>query len=608
MEAARAGRMLVVAVVVVAGGAGAGRGGGAQEADWGYGNEYDAGYYDEYATKAVYGHDVPGMSSRQSSRARAERESGGRGGRGGGRRYGESYEAAAYESPAPRRSSQQSSHARQVSARSSPQQNRGMARRRLSHDSTASSVSNVSGVPFPNAAPRVPPIGSQDVIRSVLQLENVMAKEVLVSLLREPCCSSTHTVVARLMESHGYGPKKAKPAARPSRPTRKSEPRRPEWNNDFTEPASTGLIDDSVDVRRRLREQELERAREAQRSRESSRASNDGYGGYDGYDGFSDRQSSAGSSRRRRRRRKKPAAQPAPAPEPEPYADYDGYNDYGGRGDVGYGGGGGDGYDDGYGGGGGGYDDGYGGYNEPAPATKPARRPTHRQSSASERSSGRGGRSFDKQPIGGGHGGGGSFDERPIGGGMPLDEVPIKASGGSGGFDPVAASAPPPGGLVPCSICGRKFAADRVQKHEGACRKLKAGAKKRKTFNVAKQRMDPEMAKAKAAAKRQPVKKAPKKDWRREHEEFVANVRAAREYSAAIKSGADPSSLPPPPSSGPNPDHVQCPQCLRTFAPATAERHIPRCNAKPRAGATRRNPPPRSGGSARRGRGSSRRY
>lgn len=172
---------------------------------------------------------------------------------------------------------------------------------------------------------------------------------------------------------------------------------------------------------------------------------------------------------------------------------------------------------------------------------------------------------------------------------MPLDEVPIHAAKSS--FDAVAASAPPPGGLVPCSVCGRKFAADRVSKHENACRKLKAGAKKRKQFNVAKQRMDPEMAKAKAAARRTPQKKRPKKDWRREHEKFIANVRAAREYSAAVKSGADPSSLPPPPASEPDPSLVQCPKCLRTFNPSSAERHIPRCTAKPRPGAKPRAAP-----------------
>lgn len=34
--------------------------------------------------------------------------------------------------------------------------------------------------------------------------------------------------------------------------------------------------------------------------------------------------------------------------------------------------------------------------------------------------------------------------------------------------------------------------------------------------------------------------------------------------------------LPPPPASV-NPDYVQCPHCGRNYAPAVAERHIPKC-------------------------------
>jgi len=32
--------------------------------------------------------------------------------------------------------------------------------------------------------------------------------------------------------------------------------------------------------------------------------------------------------------------------------------------------------------------------------------------------------------------------------------------------------------LVPCGVCGRKFAADRISKHEGACMKAKKGEQK----------------------------------------------------------------------------------------------------------------------------------
>ena len=41
------------------------------------------------------------------------------------------------------------------------------------------------------------------------------------------------------------------------------------------------------------------------------------------------------------------------------------------------------------------------------------------------------------------------------------------------------------GGLVPCKLCGRRFAADRVAKHQSACRNIN---KKRKVFDPVKMR------------------------------------------------------------------------------------------------------------------------
>ena len=42
--------------------------------------------------------------------------------------------------------------------------------------------------------------------------------------------------------------------------------------------------------------------------------------------------------------------------------------------------------------------------------------------------------------------------------------------------------------LIPCNICGRKFAADRLDKHRNACEK--ASQKKRKVFDATKMRTD----------------------------------------------------------------------------------------------------------------------
>lgn len=69
------------------------------------------------------------------------------------------------------------------------------------------------------------------------------------------------------------------------------------------------------------------------------------------------------------------------------------------------------------------------------------------------------------------------------------------------------------------------------------------------------------------------VQQPKKKDWRRQHEEFIRNIRAARGATNAIKSGE----LPPPPEPSVNPDYIQCEYCNRRFNESAAERHINFC-------------------------------
>lgn len=55
-----------------------------------------------------------------------------------------------------------------------------------------------------------------------------------------------------------------------------------------------------------------------------------------------------------------------------------------------------------------------------------------------------------------------------------------------------------------------------------------------------------------------------------------------RELAAAQKAGKDLSELPPPPVAQAADDRVTCPKCGRKFNADVAERHIPKCNAKPK--------------------------
>lgn len=155
---------------------------------------------------------------------------------------------------------------------------------------------------------------------------------------------------------------------------------------------------------------------------------------------------------------------------------------------------------------------------------------------------------------------------------------------------------PVPDGLTRCTICGRNFAEDRIEKHREICQKTKN--KKRKVYDTTKHRVlgtDAEkyvLQKKKvgaaaskksisgpsvtAAAAKAGADSKRKSDWRRKHEEFIQAIRAAKEMQAHLAKGGKLSDLPPPPPSE-NPDYVQCPHCSRRFNQTAAERHIPKC-------------------------------
>ncbi|KAL3289240.1 hypothetical protein HHI36_003672 [Cryptolaemus montrouzieri] len=155
--------------------------------------------------------------------------------------------------------------------------------------------------------------------------------------------------------------------------------------------------------------------------------------------------------------------------------------------------------------------------------------------------------------------------------------------------------------LQECSYCGRRFATDRVHKHEDVC--SKTNKKQRKAYDAFKHRVQgTELEQFAVGGRKKGAKFIPKKppaipigqskkNWRRTHEEFIATIRSAKMAQAHIASGGKLSDLPPPPPSS-NPDYVQCPSCGRRFNEAAAQRHIPKCASyefnKPKAAAKRR--------------------
>ncbi|OXA60064.1 serine/arginine repetitive matrix protein 1 isoform X2 [Folsomia candida] len=141
----------------------------------------------------------------------------------------------------------------------------------------------------------------------------------------------------------------------------------------------------------------------------------------------------------------------------------------------------------------------------------------------------------------------------------------------------------PPPGMNECKVCGRFFAPDRIAKHESICKKVTT--RKRKVFDPTKMRMqgteaEPYIrivsAKPKIAPKAAAAQGKKKVDWRKKHEDFIATIRAAKEYQAHVSKGGNPNDLPPPPPSDTS-DYIKCPHCARSFSEAAAERHIPKC-------------------------------
>jgi hypothetical protein len=142
--------------------------------------------------------------------------------------------------------------------------------------------------------------------------------------------------------------------------------------------------------------------------------------------------------------------------------------------------------------------------------------------------------------------------------------------------------------LCPCSICGRKFAADRLPKHEAACAKA---SQKRAAFNAKDQRMTAEQ---KQAAHRKGAKGgmggggggggrggrgAKGGKWKAESEAFRAMLRQGRRDKELLKQGVKMSELPPPEHHLMEAldDRLECASCGRKFNEQAHARHILHC-------------------------------
>ncbi|XP_023334315.1 zinc finger C2HC domain-containing protein 1B isoform X1 [Eurytemora carolleeae] len=81
-----------------------------------------------------------------------------------------------------------------------------------------------------------------------------------------------------------------------------------------------------------------------------------------------------------------------------------------------------------------------------------------------------------------------------------------------------------PENLVPCDICGRKFAEDRIERHKEIC--MKTTTKEREAFDVREQRLDgTEAVNYKDVEVDTEIKKA---DWKKTHRDIINQIKAAK--------------------------------------------------------------------------------
>ena len=158
-------------------------------------------------------------------------------------------------------------------------------------------------------------------------------------------------------------------------------------------------------------------------------------------------------------------------------------------------------------------------------------------------------------------------------------------------------------GRIPCAVCGRKFAADRIGTHQRICRKVNSKGETN-VFDVASQRvkeikdqLPPTIMKKNKQYRSKKLNNSvtrfggkksgastnqlndnrgfsavnnKKSNWRAQHESFIASVRNAKKISAFMRNGGDAKDLASLPlintqAESDTMQYVFCPHCSRNF-------------------------------------------
>lgn len=136
--------------------------------------------------------------------------------------------------------------------------------------------------------------------------------------------------------------------------------------------------------------------------------------------------------------------------------------------------------------------------------------------------------------------------------------------------------------LSACGICGRKFNPTVLAKHQNICKKS-LNKKPRKEFNPSKQRVGdlgiktPKNGPGRSGPASEPAK--PKPSWKKQSEDFRAQMKYARQVKQAELQGT---ALPEAPQlqNDPTENYVSCPFCSRKFNETAGPRHIKFCETQ----------------------------